>query len=183
MVSKPLVCGISGYCIGNGLELALLCDLRVVEEDACLGFFNRRFGVPLMDGAPQRLVTLIGLSRALDLVLTGRVLSGKEAFDIGLSNRLVAPGTGILFFGFPYSLHYLFMPGSLLALGQAVTVAKCLAKFPMSALRYDRAALYKAAFANASFDVAPTSEKLIDEMSEGVQVFRGGAFWVLVVFK
>lgn len=94
MVSKPLVCGISGYCIGSGLELALLCDLRVIEEDACLGFFNRRFGVPLMDGAPQRLAALIGLSRALDLVLTGRVLSGKESFEIGLANRLVAPGTG-----------------------------------------------------------------------------------------
>lgn len=94
MLSKPMVCGISGYCVGSGLELALLCDLRVIEEDACLGFFNRRFGVPLMDGAPQRLVSLIGLSAALDLVLTGRSISGKEALEMGLANRLVAPGTG-----------------------------------------------------------------------------------------
>lgn len=107
-LSKPIVCGISGYCIGSGLELALLCDLRVVEEDACLGFFNRRFGVPLMDGAPQRLTALIGLSRALDLVLTGRVVSGKEAFDIGLSNRLVAPGTGIYLALFNYHDNKMF---------------------------------------------------------------------------
>lgn len=100
-----MVCGISGYCIGSGLELALLCDLRVVEEDACLGFFNRRFGVPLMDGGPQRLAALIGLSRALDLILTGRVVSGKESFDIGLSNRLVAPGTG----SYIYMLALLFI--------------------------------------------------------------------------
>lgn len=176
MVSKPIVCGISGYCIGSGLELALLCDLRVVEEDACLGFFNRRFGVPLMDGAPQRLTALVGLSRALDLVLTGRVVSGKEAFDIGLSNRLVAPGTGKIFINlflkFGKGIHFFHTCG--LGLGQAVTVAKCLAKFPMAAMRYDRTALYKAAFANTSFDSEPTSTQLVGEMAEGVHVFRGG---------
>lgn len=91
---KPIVCGISGYCISNGLELALMCDLRVIEENACLGFFNRRFGMPLMDGGTSRLAALIGLSRALDLILTGRVVSAKEAFDYGLANRIVAPGTG-----------------------------------------------------------------------------------------
>lgn len=89
-----MVCGISGYCVGNGLELAMFCDLRVIEEDACLGFFNRRFGVPLSQAGASRLVALIGLSRALDLLMTGRFVSAKEAFDYGLANRIVAPGTG-----------------------------------------------------------------------------------------
>lgn len=89
-----MVCGISGFCIANGLELALMCDLRVVEEDAVLGFFNRRFGMPLMDGGTVRLPAMIGLSRALDLVLTGKIVSAKEAFEIGLCNRIVASGTG-----------------------------------------------------------------------------------------
>lgn len=88
-----MVCGISGYCIANGLELALMCDLRVVEEDASMGFFNRRFGVPLMDAGTVRLPALIGMSRALDLILTGRFVSAKEAFEMGLANRIVAPGT------------------------------------------------------------------------------------------
>lgn len=93
--AKPMVCGIGGYCVGSGLELALLCDLRVVEEEACLGFFNRRYGVPLTEAATApRLATLIGLSRSLDLLLTGRVLGGKEALELGLANRLVATGTG-----------------------------------------------------------------------------------------
>lgn len=92
---KPMVCGIGGYCVGSGLELALLCDLRVVEEDACLGFFNRRYGVPLTVAATaSRLSALIGMSRALDLLLTGRPLNGKEALELGVANRLVATGTG-----------------------------------------------------------------------------------------
>lgn len=93
IIKKPMICGISGFCIANGLELALMCDLRVVEDDAILGFFNRRFGIPLMDGGTVRLPAIIGLSRALDLVLTGKVVPAKEAFEIGLANRIVAPGT------------------------------------------------------------------------------------------
>lgn len=93
-----MVCGISGYCVANGLELALMCDLRVIEDDACLGFFNRRFGIPIIDGGTIRLPALIGLSRALDLIMTGRNVSAKEALDMGLANRIVAPGTGILFY-------------------------------------------------------------------------------------
>lgn len=88
-----MVCGISGFCVANGLELALMCDLRVVEDDAVFGFFNRRFGIPLFDGGTVRLPAIVGLSRALDLVLTGRVLTAKEAFEIGLANRIVAPGS------------------------------------------------------------------------------------------
>ncbi|XP_030559241.1 uncharacterized protein LOC115761587 isoform X2 [Drosophila novamexicana] len=71
-IKKPVICGINGYCIANGLELALMCDLRVMEESAVLGFFNRRFGVPMLDGGTVRLPAMIGLSRALDLILTGR---------------------------------------------------------------------------------------------------------------
>lgn len=89
-----MVCGISGFCIANGLELALMCDLRVVEETAVFGFLNRRFGIPLMDGGTVRLPAMIGLSRALDLVLTGRNVSAQEIFDMGLASRIVAHGTG-----------------------------------------------------------------------------------------
>lgn len=94
LIKKPMVCSISGFCIANGLELALMCDLRVIEDDAILGFFNRRFGIPLMDGGTVRLPAMIGLSRALDLVLTGKYVFAKEAFEIGIANRIVAPGTG-----------------------------------------------------------------------------------------
>lgn len=87
-----MVCGISGFCLADGLSLALMCDLRVVEEDATLAFSNRRFGIPLSDSA-SRLASLIGVSRALDLILTGRPITGKEAFEMGLANRIVAPGT------------------------------------------------------------------------------------------
>ena len=92
LLSKPVIAAVSGYAVGGGLELALWCDLRVVEETATLGVFNRRFGVPLIDGGTIRLPRLIGLSRALDLILTGRPVSPREAISIGLANRLVPDG-------------------------------------------------------------------------------------------
>ncbi|XP_054922816.2 probable enoyl-CoA hydratase isoform X5 [Dermacentor andersoni] len=91
---KPTVAAVSGYAVGAGMELALWCDLRVVDETAVMGLFGRRFGVPLMAGGSARLPALIGLSRALDLVLTGRPISAKEAHEIGLANRVVSCGTG-----------------------------------------------------------------------------------------
>ncbi len=91
-LSKPVIAAVSGYAVAGGLELALWCDLRVVEETAVFGVFCRRVGVPLVDGGTVRLPRLIGLSRALDLVLTGRQVSAPEAFDIGLANRLVPEG-------------------------------------------------------------------------------------------
>ncbi|XP_049272672.1 probable enoyl-CoA hydratase [Rhipicephalus sanguineus] len=91
---KPTVAAVTGYAVGAGLELALWCDLRVVEETAVMGLFGRRFGVPLMAGGSARLPALIGLSRALDLVLTGRPISAKEAHEIGIANRIVSCGTG-----------------------------------------------------------------------------------------
>jgi enoyl-CoA hydratase len=90
--SKPVVAAISGYAVAGGLELVLLCDLRVMEEDAVLGVFNRRWGVPLIDGGTVRLPRLIGLSHALDLILTGRPVGAEEALQMGLVNRVVAKG-------------------------------------------------------------------------------------------
>jgi enoyl-CoA hydratase len=89
-----MVAAISGYAVAGGLELALMCDLRVMEETAIMGVYCRRFGVPLMDGGTVRLQAIVGLSRALDLILTGRSLNAKEAFEWGVANRIVACGTG-----------------------------------------------------------------------------------------
>jgi enoyl-CoA hydratase len=94
LVSKPTIAAVSGYAVAGGLELALWCDLRVVEEDAVMGVFCRRWGVPLVDGGTVRLPRLIGLSRALDLILTGRPVHAREAEQIGLANRVVPRGQG-----------------------------------------------------------------------------------------
>ena len=91
LLSKPVIAAISGYAVAGGLELALWCDLRVVERSAVLGVFCRRFGVPLIDGGTVRLPRLIGLSRAADLLFTGRVVGGEEAERMGFYNRLVDP--------------------------------------------------------------------------------------------
>jgi enoyl-CoA hydratase len=92
LLSKPTIAAVSGYAVAGGLELALWCDLRVVEEDAVMGVFCRRWGVPLVDGGTVRLPRLIGLSRALDLILTGRPIDAREAERIGLANRVVPRG-------------------------------------------------------------------------------------------
>jgi len=91
-LSKPVIAAISGHAVAGGIELALWCDLRVVEEDAVLGVFCRRWGVPLIDGGTIRLPRLIGHSRAMDLILTGRPVAAPEALDIGLANRVVPRG-------------------------------------------------------------------------------------------
>ncbi|GAB6031269.1 hypothetical protein CHUAL_009069 [Chamberlinius hualienensis] len=115
--SKPTIAAVTGYAVAGGLELALLCDLRVVEETAVMGVFCRRFGVPLMDGGTVRLPQVIGLGRALDLILTGRPVEAKEAFEMGLANRVVKCGT---------------------ALGQAVNLAHSICKFPQDCMKVDR---------------------------------------------
>ncbi|PRD20976.1 UNVERIFIED_CONTAM: yngF [Trichonephila clavipes] len=94
LLKKPVVASVNGYAVAGGFELALWCDLRVVEETAVMGFFNRRFGVPLVNGSTVRLPQLIGLSRALDLILTGRPVSAKEAFEMGIATKITACGTG-----------------------------------------------------------------------------------------
>lgn len=117
VLSKPVIAAVSGYAVAGGLELALWCDLRVVEEDAVLGVFCRRWGVPLIDGGTVRLPRLIGQSRAMDLILTGRAVDAAEAHAIGLANRVVPKGR---------------------ARQQAEELAAEIARFPQQCLRSDR---------------------------------------------
>ncbi|MEZ0602722.1 crotonase/enoyl-CoA hydratase family protein [Paraburkholderia sp. IW21] len=114
---KPVIAAIAGHAVAGGLELAALCDLRVVEEDAVLGVFCRRVGIPLIDGGTIRLPRLIGLSRALDLILTGRAVDAQEALGFGLANRVVRKGE---------------------ARAAAEQLAAELAAFPQAALLADR---------------------------------------------
>ncbi len=133
--SKPVIAAVSGYAVAGGLELACWCDLRVVERDAVFGVFCRRYGVPLMDGGTQRLPRLIGMSRALDMILTGRAVSGEEAHAMGLANRLVEKGK---------------------AREEAEALATQIAAFPQLCMRSDRQAVY-CGF-NLSMDEAMTLE-------------------------
>ena len=89
---KPTIAAVAGYCVAGGLELALWCDLRIATTDAVFGCFERRFGVPLVDGGTQRLPRIVGMGRALELILLGRPVAAEEALRIGLVNRVVAPG-------------------------------------------------------------------------------------------
>jgi len=118
-VSKPTIAAISGYCVAGGLEMALWCDLRVAGADAVFGCFERRWGVPLVDGGTQRLPRLIGLSRAMDIILTGRAVDAAEALEIGLTNPVVPAGS---------------------ELSEAIALAARIAAFPQATLRSDRAA-------------------------------------------
>ncbi|XP_050312919.1 probable enoyl-CoA hydratase echA8 [Anthonomus grandis grandis] len=157
-VRKPTVAALSGYTVAGGLELALMCDLRVMEDTAVIGLYGRRFGVPLTGGATVRLPALIGLSRALDLILTGRSLAAKEALDWGLVNRVVACGTG---------------------LGQALQLATCLAKFPRECLGVDRRSTYDAAFNGAFEDALKYERENAEnvppgEVVKGAKAFLGG---------
>ena len=123
LLSKPVVAAVAGHAVAGGLELALWCDLRVVEENAILGVFCRRFGVPLIDGGTVRLPLVVGLGRALDLVLTGRPVSAAEARDMGLANRVVPAGT---------------------SRQAAEQLARELAAFPQACMRADRRSVYQA---------------------------------------
>ncbi|MGH8431591.1 MAG: crotonase/enoyl-CoA hydratase family protein, partial [Solimonas sp.] len=95
LLSKPVIAAVEGYAVAGGLELALWCDMRVASESAKFGVFCRRWGVPLVDGGTVRLPRLIGHSRALDMILTGREVGGREALDWGLANRLVPEGQAL----------------------------------------------------------------------------------------
>ena len=95
LLRKPVIAAVEGHAVAGGLELAVWCDLRVAAEDAVFGVYCRRWGIPLMDGGTIRLARLIGHSHALDLILTGRGVSGDEALRMGLANRLVAPGQAL----------------------------------------------------------------------------------------
>lgn len=173
-----MVCAISGFCIANGLELALMCDLRVIEDNAILGFFNRRFGIPLMDGGTVRLPAMIGLSRALDLVLTGKIVEAKEAFEMGLANRIVAPGTGGL--TKTTRIEQTFNALLYIALGQSINLARCVAKFPQASLNHDRNGIYASAFETKSLDTSCMNEimtltkDVVEEMKFGAAQFKSG---------
>lgn len=121
-LSKPVIAAVSGYAVAGGLELALWCDLRVVEEDAVFGVFCRRWGVPLMDGGTVRLPRLVGLSRALDMILTGRPVDAREAERIGLANRVVPTGK---------------------AREEAEALARTIAAFPQRCVLSDRRSVYE----------------------------------------
>jgi enoyl-CoA hydratase len=120
VMDKPVIAAIEGHAVAGGMELLLWCDLRVAARDAIFGFYDRRWGVPLIDGGTVRLPRLIGQSRALDMVLTGRPVSGAEAHEMGLVNRVVEPGR---------------------ALEEAVLLAEDLARFPQAVMRADRRSL------------------------------------------
>jgi enoyl-CoA hydratase len=122
-LGKPVIAAVSGYAVAGGLELALWCDLRVADETAVFGVFCRRWGVPLIDGGTVRLPRLIGTSRAMDMILTGRPVDAAEAAAIGLANRVVPPGR---------------------ALAAAQELAAQLAAFPQACLRSDRASVLAA---------------------------------------
>ena len=117
VLGKPVIAAIAGHAVAGGLELALWCDLRVVERSAVLGVYCRRWGVPLIDGGTVRLPRLIGHSRAMDLILTGRPVDAEEALQMGLANRLVEDGD---------------------ALAGALELAELLCRFPRNCLRSDR---------------------------------------------
>ncbi|MFP5440529.1 MAG: crotonase/enoyl-CoA hydratase family protein [Gammaproteobacteria bacterium] len=121
-LSKPVIAAVSGYCVAGGLELALWCDLRVADDSAVFGVFCRRFGVPLIDGGTVRLPRAIGMSRALDLILTGRPVDAQEALAIGLANRVVKKGE---------------------ALAAAEKLAREIAAFPQACMRGDRLSAYQ----------------------------------------
>lgn len=119
-LSKPVIAAVAGHAVAGGLELALWCDLRVAEEDAVFGVYCRRWGVPLIDGGTVRLPRLIGTSRAMDMILTGRPVPAREAYEIGLANRLVPTGR---------------------ARQEAEELAASVARFPQACLRGDRASV------------------------------------------
>ena len=123
-LGKPVIAAVSGYAVAGGLELALWCDLRVVEQDAVFGVFCRRFGVPLIDGGTVRLPRVVGFGRALDMILTGRPVDAQEALAIGLATRVVSTGG---------------------ARQAAEELALALAQFPQECMRHDRASVYDGA--------------------------------------
>jgi enoyl-CoA hydratase len=145
-MSKPVIAAVEGHAVAGGLSLALWCDLRVAARDAVFGVFNRRWGVPEMDGATVRLPRIVGQGHALDMILTGRGVSGEEAQSMGLANRLVEPGT---------------------ARDHALELAKTLSQFPQHALRSDRLSALE------QWDLT-TDAALLNEFRRGWQAQEAG---------
>ena len=146
LLSKPVIAAVEGHAVAGGIELALWCDLRVAAEDAVFGVYCRRWGVPLVDGGTIRLTRLIGQSHAMDLILTGRGVSGNEAHAMGLANRLTKKGE---------------------ALNDALELAKNLSRFPQRCLRSDRMSAYTQWGRSLE-------DALMDETRMGLEVIRSG---------
>jgi enoyl-CoA hydratase len=146
LLSKPVIAAVEGYAVAGGLEVALWCDLRVAADNALFGVLNRRWGVPLVDGGTIRLPRLIGQSHALDLILTGRSVSGQEALTMGLANRLTRPGEALI---------------------AALALADDLARFPQHGLRSDRLSMYEQW-------ALSWEEALGNETRRGLEVLRSG---------
>ena len=146
LLGKPVIAAVEGYAVAGGLELALWCDLRVAARDAVFGVFCRRWGVPLVDGGTIRLPRLIGMSHAMDMILTGRGVSGEEAFRMGLANRVVEPGT---------------------TLAAAKELAAQLAAFPQRCLRSDRLSAYQGW-------TLPLDMALHNEFGHGIATVQSG---------
>lgn len=157
-LSKPVVAAVEGYAVAGGLELAVWCDLRVAAEDAVFGVFCRRWGVPLIDGGTVRLPRLIGESRALDMILTGRPVDAREALDWGLANRIVAPGA---------------------TREAAQRLAAELSRFPQTCLRNDRRSVQnqagRAEVDAMAFELRVGLGSLAAGAQEGAARFAGGA--------
>jgi enoyl-CoA hydratase len=147
LLGKPVIAAVEGYAVAGGLELALWCDMRVAADDAVFGVYCRRWGVPLIDGGTVRLPRLIGHSQAMDLILTGRGVSGEEALRMGLANRLVPRGG---------------------ALSAAVELAQQLAALPQGCLRSDRLSAYE------QWEIGDLRESLRNEFRRGLGVIQSG---------
>ncbi|MBU2512569.1 crotonase/enoyl-CoA hydratase family protein [bacterium] len=146
ILSKPVIAAVEGFAVAGGLELAVWCDLRVAAKDAVFGVYCRRWGVPLIDGGTIRLTRMIGHSHALDLILTGRGVSGEEAERMGLVNRVVEPGQALI---------------------KALELAEQLSGFPQICMRSDRLSSYKQW--NMSLEKA-----LLEETRMGLKVIQSG---------
>jgi enoyl-CoA hydratase len=154
--SKPTIAAISGFALAGGLELALWCDLRIATEDSKLGFPERRWGVPLTDGGTQRLPRVVGLGRALDIILTGRIMDAAEAHAIGLVNELVAPGRH---------------------LERALELANNLARFPQRTMLADRRAAIEGLgmpLADGLQLEAQAGPEIFEDAVRGAARFAGG---------
>jgi enoyl-CoA hydratase len=146
LLDKPVIAAVEGHAVAGGLELAVWCDLRVAARDAVFGVYCRRWGVPLVDGGTIRLTRLIGQSRAMDMILTGRGVAGEEAYAMGLANRLTEKGA---------------------ALDEALELAHSLTDFPQRCLRNDRLS----AIRQWGLDL---DEALLQETRLGLEVIRSG---------
>jgi enoyl-CoA hydratase len=156
-LSKPVIAAVEGHAVAGGLELALWCDLRVASQEAVFGVFCRRWGVPLIDGGTVRLPALVGVSRAMDMVLSGRAVAAPEALEMGLVNRVVEPGR---------------------ARAEAEVLARSLAEFPQTCMREDRLSLLESVGVPTEDAIANELQhglRSLQDVAAGLERFRGGA--------